>query len=1314
MSTLESQGLPSRLAEGLRALDHHVRSLAVLRGLALCVVVFGTGLLAGVLIDWCFDLGGPVRTGILGVVLLAVLGTLAHFVVRPLIRRPVATELAALVDAAYPEYGERFESAVELTDPAVPEWHKGSALMRSLLTEEVADGAGDVDFRGAADTRPVFRAVLVAAAALLLLLAPFGLSQQGYALLLSRFLTPWRNLERPTNLYFEVSPGDSVVARGSDVMIRATPHWRVGSGELPESVWLNWHNADGGTDARRMTLDPSQTDYVATLPHVVSPFDFDVSADGARTRTFHVDVVEAPDLTALSLEVEPPAYSGQPVRTLDGPVGLIDVFERSRLTWQASFNKPIAQVEFLWLDDAGQPRTAAQEPSAQDAAPSSLPFELTEDGGRGTLSMTAMRGGLFEIRLTDEHGLTNRSVSHREIVLIRDEPPAIAWADVSGPAALNTALEVRTSDVVHIPVIAADDVALHALELHLEIVQRSEPLPIIEVPGESLGQREVEHSFAVDLSQLGLREGELLSLKGRAADGRPEPGPQEAWTQARMVRITADAAPLAEADLQQEQQKLREILEAIQQEVVQDRSDVQQYQREAKAQPDQQQPLPHADALTQLAEEEAALIDRIEQLAALFSGHPLLQNIAEATREIGTGPLEAAHQAVSRTVSSPAREQAQQLQQAGRQLARAAKDLEQLLKRFDELAALERDLLELQRLAESAQRLADDVADFEQDWQNLKEDAALPEQARADRTSELQDVRDSLQGEQEELTGALDRLLEERPEIIQAAIEFQQEQLEQLAARADALAAREAQVAQALSQEPAAPPEPAASTANGTPPADATQPPAEPADVPAQPSSAESTSAASSGDPHRPTPGEQLQQLAEHAAKLALDTARSEGVDTPAATQAQKLAQQTMTAADETQSGLLEEAARSSRDAAQSAEQTAEALDRPESQAPGQLTSQAREMARQLTELADTLSQQAQSQPTRQAAQAQGQQRLSQQTSALSRQLEEAASRLQSEPLDKSQAGEQAAQAGELAEQASQQMRDAQQAVTSGAQPQAAQSARESAQNLKQSARQARQAAGQNSGQGSPVPGQVAQDVTDARQQLSQAAAQLQHAEADAAGPPQRAESTPAGEPGEPEPPSDGQSPAAGEGSQPQPGEQGSANPQSGATGQPAPGQQPGSQSGTPPGSQPGQNVPGMTTSEAGQSPAGAPTEPSDGATQSLRQAADSLQQAAEQLGMSPGRRGRQGQSGQKSGDEASAGAPGQQGGNSSGEGISLAELETELRRLSSRNWGQLPPHVESELFHSRQREPDADYARLIRLYFEELSRQRSAAEGLE
>jgi hypothetical protein len=139
-----------------------------------------------------------------------------------------------------------------------------------------------------------------------------------------------------------------------------------------------------------------------------------------------------------------------------------------------------------------------------------------------------------------------------------------------------------------------------------------------------------------------------------------------------------------------------------------------------------------------------------------------------------------------------------------------------------------------------------------------------------------------------------------------------------------------------------------------------------------------------------------------------------------------------------------------------------------------------------------------------------------------------------------------------------------------------------------------------------------------------------------------------------------------------------------------------------------------MTTSEAGQSPAGAPTEPSDGATQSLRQAADSLQQAAEQLGMSPGRRGRQGQSGQKSGDEASAGAPGQQGGNSSGEGISLAELETELRRLSSRNWGQLPPHVESELFHSRQREPDADYARLIRLYFEELSRQRSAAEGLE
>src|SRR5690606_24089141 len=158
--------------------------------------------------------------------------------------------------------------------------------------------------------------LLVGTLALIVLLAPFGLSRDGYGLMLSRFLTPWRNLERATNLYFEVADGDRTVARGEDVTIQAVPRWRLSAGERPESAWLSWQNFTGERDPRRMECSDTGGAYVATLAHVFTSLDYDISAEGARTRLFHIAVVERPDMTRLALEIVPPAYTGQPARTL--------------------------------------------------------------------------------------------------------------------------------------------------------------------------------------------------------------------------------------------------------------------------------------------------------------------------------------------------------------------------------------------------------------------------------------------------------------------------------------------------------------------------------------------------------------------------------------------------------------------------------------------------------------------------------------------------------------------------------------------------------------------------------------------------------------------------------------------------------------------------------------------------------------------------------------------------------------------------------------------------------------------------------------
>jgi hypothetical protein len=80
-------------------------------------------------------------------------------------------------------------------------------------------------------------------------------------------------------------------------------------------------------------------------------------------------------------------------------------------------------------------------------------------------------------------------------------------------------------------------------------------------------------------------------------------------------------------------------------------------------------------------------------------------------------------------------------------------------------------------------------------------------------------------------------------------------------------------------------------------------------------------------------------------------------------------------------------------------------------------------------------------------------------------------------------------------------------------------------------------------------------------------------------------------------------------------------------------------------------------------------------------------------------------------------GEPGEPGGDRSndsgqlppGSDMAMQQLELELKNLKSRNWGQLPGKLRTEILQSKKKNPNADYARHIKLYFEEIAKQQSA-----
>lgn len=128
----------------------------------------------------------------------------------------------------------------------------------------------------------------------------------------------------------------------------------------------------------------------------------------------------------------------------------------------------------------------------------------------------------------------------------------------------------------------------------------------------------------------------------------------------------------------------------------------------------------------------------------------------------------------------------------------------------------------------------------------------------------------------------------------------------------------------------------------------------------------------------------------------------------------------------------------------------------------------------------------------------------------------------------------------------------------------------------------------------------------------------------------------------------------------------------------------------------------------------GTPSEQSPGsAAQALQEAAAALQQAAGKLQPSSGRSQQPGAPSQSQNMASQSGNPGNaenstQSGSGTRQGLSLSELDVQLQQMSTRNWGELPGTLQTELQNTSRKRPDGDYARLIKLYFEEISRRQT------
>jgi hypothetical protein len=751
-------------------------SHSLLRGLSSVVLITVGAILFAGLFDFLIPLPGYLRL-ILLLSALALCGlSMWKDLWGPLWRGISETELGAAADLACPDLDEALATLVSVESADASPSEAGSALMRQKLWQQTRPRLIPASRVPLMEPGSTARRCGAAASIMLVTLVPLFAWQSGSLLLLQRFLMPLNNHPTGTDLYFAIqAPGD-VVARGEDVVFQATPLWRSGAKrEPPTEVTLLLESDSGHTDSLQMRYD-DEGFYAATLRDISSSLRWQINTGRTATEYRMLRVVDRPQLADAVLTVTPPEYTGLAPQRWPGITGTIDALHGSELKTTLASRAPIVSAELIWLDDRAEQfdieGDAADEPA--ESMELAVPFEMHADGTSAEMSFVAERGGVFQLRLTDQYGIRNHDEQHRQLRLLTDEPPTLSVRGIRSQETL------RPDAIVPINVVARDDIGLTSLELHTQ--QTGLDANIIPAGDFASGSSEFEFEFRANLSELSLTDGDEVQIRVRTTDGCV-PDSHVVWSDTIRIQIDSNAEPVGADAMDQSTRKLLEQLESVRQELRNETHSVKELKRQAQ---DSWTESSRANT-ARLSEQEQQHGRQLEDIARQAGRHPLMASpaadigeLASTLRQNVVGHLNDADTAAA-TVAAEALERAEE------SLITARAELDRIMEQIEQAGKLEQDLAELNRLALGAEQLANDAA------QHRKQPDPDNEASSAESKR--------IESERRNLTDDLTKLLAEQSRLREAAQQAVRDRLNKAAEQAASLASRQQQISDGVAQQ---------------------------------------------------------------------------------------------------------------------------------------------------------------------------------------------------------------------------------------------------------------------------------------------------------------------------------------------------------------------------------------------------------------------------------------------------------------------------------------------------------------------------------
>lgn len=531
----------------LAVVRQSVRRAVVWHGVGWIVAALVAGVAVAGLFDWFFHVSVPLRLLFLGAIAIGVGWLVYRRLILPLGVSLSDLQLALRVERMHPELQESFSTMVAFAGRSETDPRLGSVALRHAIAQQAEQLSRDVDFSEIVSRKPVQQGASWGIAAGVLAAILVSLDPLSASIAVRRLALPFTGPEWPKKTRLANIQFPETMAKGDPFQATVDVE-----GVVPERIEVEYRFADGEQPAPSL-LSPSvdsSARFVASLDAATQSFEFKITGGDAESDWFPVKVVPAPDVSSLSLQLMPPAYTRRTEEALPLGKGHVDAVVGTKVQLEVVSNKPLQRAELVWESGEKTPATIA------------------EDRVTVTAEFLVTKNDTYRILIEDTGAMTNehRSPKSYRVEARPDDAPEVFIETPTGD------VDVTRKARPTIKARARDEFGLQKVELRYEIERPGtspqpatdgdappfETIPLAENL-DSPTEQAVEHGW--DLATLELPLGSIVAYRVAAIDLRDVPGPNVGESRILRFRVVAESDLVRQVET--EQKLIREELDRL-------------------------------------------------------------------------------------------------------------------------------------------------------------------------------------------------------------------------------------------------------------------------------------------------------------------------------------------------------------------------------------------------------------------------------------------------------------------------------------------------------------------------------------------------------------------------------------------------------------------------------------------------------------------------------------------------------------------------------------------------------------------------------